>query len=61
MELFDAFHETRMADVAAWLDVSRPTARKSFDELISANLIVRVSKRPPVFRLSDTGRNILRL
>lgn len=61
MELFDAFRETRMADAAAWLGVSRPTARKSFDELISANLIVRVSKRPPVFRLSDTGRNILRL
>lgn len=61
MELFDAFHETRMADVAAWLGVSRPTARKSFDELILANLIVRVNKRPPVFRLSDTGRNILKL
>lgn len=61
MELFDAFRETRMADVAAWLGVSKPTARKSFDELISANLIVRVSKRPPVFRLSDAGRSILKL
>mgnify|MGYP000009451199 CR=1 FL=1 len=61
MEVFDAFRETRLADVASWLGVSKPTARKAFDELVAEGLLVKVSQRPPVFRMTDLGKTLLGL
>ncbi|OUP10905.1 Fic family protein [Collinsella sp. An2] len=61
MEVFDAFQETRMSEVVTWLGVSVPTVRRAFDELVSEGLLVRVSKRPPVFRLTEQSRGLLGL
>lgn len=61
MDVFDAFQETRMSEVASWLDVSAPTARRAFDELVSKGLLFKVSRRPPVFRLTGRGRETLGL
>ena len=61
MDIFNAFRETRLDDVAVWLGVSKPTSRKAFDELGAHDLIIKTSQRPPVFELTPKGRNLLGL
>lgn len=61
MDIFNTFRETRLSDVASWLGVSKPTARKGFDELISLGLLVKTSARPPVYTLTESGRKQLGL
>lgn len=61
MELFDAFCETRATDVASHLGVSRPTARKAFDELVEAGFLCRTKATPATYRLTDAGRHVVGL
>lgn len=61
MEVFDAFRETRMSEVTSWLGVSAPTARRAFDELVSEGLLLKVSRRPVTFRLTERGKEMLGL
>ena len=56
MELFDAFGETRATDVSEHLHVSRPTARKAFDELVGAGYLRRTKSRAAIYRLTESGR-----
>lgn len=61
MKLFDAFCETRATDVASHLGVSRPTARKAFDELVGAGFLCRTKATPATYRLADAGRHVVGL
>ncbi len=57
--LFGAFGEIKMAEVAGYLNVSTPTARKTFESLSGRDLLVRVSERPAIYRLSRLGKEAL--
>lgn len=57
--LFGAFGETKMAEAADYLNVSAPTARKTFESLSCRDLLVRVSERPAIYRLSRLGKEAL--
>ena len=57
--LFGAFGETKMAEAADYLNVSAPTARKTFESLSCRDLLVRVSERPAIYLLSRLGKEAL--
>ena len=57
--LFGVFGETKMAEAASYLNVSAPTARKTFESLSGRDLLVRVSERPAIYRLSRLGKEAL--
>lgn len=61
MHLYNALQETRLDQLADYLGVSKPTARKSVIELEGAGLIERASLRPPIYRLTDKGVALLGL
>ena len=59
LTLFGAFGEIKMAEAASYLNVSAPTARKTFESLSGRDLLVRVSERPAIYRLSRLGKEAL--
>lgn len=61
MQLYSVFGETRLTDLAKYLRVSLPTARKTMNSLVEDRLFKKVSSRPAVYRLSEQGIALLEL
>ena len=61
MHIFGAFGESTLDGVSGYLDVTKPTASRSLSNLIAAGYLEKVSARPLVCRMTETGLNLLGL
>lgn len=61
IHLFGAFRETRLAELASYLHVSTPTARKTISQLEQDGIVQKIAARPPTYQLTPAGLELLRL
>ena len=60
MQLNNSLQETKLDDLSRYLEVSKPTARKTLAALCNEHgLMERVSQRPPIYKLTQKGLNEL--
>lgn len=59
IHLYSIFGEIRLDGLREYLDVSLPTARNCAKELERLELMSRVSQRPPIYKLTDVGAELL--
>lgn len=56
MQLYNSLQETKLDDLSRYLEVSKPTARKTLAALCNEHgLMERVSQRPPIYKLTQKG------
>lgn len=56
--LMGGLDEFRQTDVSNRIEVSIPTARTALHNMVARGLLVQVSQRPPVFRLTNQAKEL---
>lgn len=59
LSLFDTLDKTGTSATADYLGVTIPTARKALESLRLRGLVERTSVRPAIYRLSESGKDLL--
>lgn len=59
LSLFDTLNKTGTSATADHLGVTIPTARKALESLRLRGLVERTSVRPAIYRLSESGKDLL--
>lgn len=59
LHLMSGVDEIRQADVSASIKVSIPTARSALRDLVARKILVQISQRPPVFRLTEQATKLI--
>ena len=59
LSLFDTLDKTGTSATADHLGVTIPTARKALESLRLRGLVERTSVRPAIYRLSESGKDLL--